>query len=207
MTWIFLALYGLCAVIHLIFCLLPNGRKGQNFTKVFLMPLLLLAIIWADGPTLVKAALFLGWLGDIFLLVPEKKAFFLAGLISFLAGHACYIPALFPMRRLNFPFLLLLAAVMIAVGILLYLSIRRNLPGDMKIPGIAYLTVILTMAWSAFSTGQPLLLLGATFFVVSDYTLVRRLFIRQNWYSDFAVMLTYLLAQFLLAAGLCGIFG
>ncbi len=207
MTWIFLALYGLCAVIHLIFCLLPNGRKWQNFTKVFLMPLLFFAVIFADGPTLVKAALFLGWLGDIFLLVPEKKAFFLAGLISFLAGHACYIPALFPMRKLTIPFLLLLAAGMIAVGVFVYLTIRRNLPGDMKIPGIAYLTVILAMAWSAFSTGQPLLLLGATSFVVSDYTLARRLFVRQNWYSDFAVMLTYLLAQFLLTAGLCGIFG
>ena len=207
MTWTFLVLYGLCAVLHLIFCLLPNGRKWQNFTKVFLMPLLLLAVIWADGPALVKAALFLGWLGDVFLLSPDKKAFFLAGLVSFLAGHACYIPALFSMRRLSLPFLLLLAAGMIAVGILLYLTIRPSLPGDMKLPGIAYLTVILAMAWSAFSTGQPLLLLGAASFVVSDYTLARRLFVRQHWYSDFAVMLTYLLAQFLLTAGLCGIFG
>lgn len=206
MTWILLALFGLCAAAHLIFCLLPDARRWQDFTKVLLMPALLLIVIWADGPALVKAALFLGWLGDIFLLHPDKKPFFLAGLVSFLAGHACYIPAMFPMRRFSLPVLLLLAAGLILVGIILFLTIRRSLPGDMMLPAMAYLAIILAMAWAAFSTGQPMLVLGAVSFVASDYTLARQLFVRKYRYGDFFVMLTYLLAQFLLAAGLCGIF-
>ena len=206
MTWIFLAGFGLCAAVHLVFCLLPDARRWRDFTKVLLMPALLLAVILADGPILVKAALFLGWLGDIFLLKPDKKPFFLAGLVSFLAGHACYIPAMFPMRRFSLPVLLLLAAGFIAVGGILFLTIRRSLPGDMKLPGIAYLAIILAMAWAAFSTGQPVLILGAVSFVASDYALARQLFVRKNRYGDFFVMLTYLLAEFWLAGGLCGMF-
>ena len=175
MTWIFLAGFGLCAAVHLVFCLLPDARRWRDFTKVLLMPALLLAVIVADGPVLVKAALFLGWLGDIFLLKPDKKPFFLAGLVSFLAGHACYIPAMFPMRRFSLPVLLLLAAGFIAVGGILFLTIRRSLPGDMELPGIAYLAIILAMAWAAFSTGQPVLILGAVSFVASDDTLARQL--------------------------------
>ncbi|HIQ57918.1 MAG TPA: lysoplasmalogenase [Candidatus Merdivicinus intestinavium] len=205
MSWIFFALYGVCSAAHLWFCLRP-GRRWQDFTKVLLMPLLLTAAIWAGSPLLLQAALFLGWLGDVFLLYPERPALFLAGLGCFLAGHVCYIPALFPQRRLDVLPLVLLGAVLAAVGAGLFFSLRRDIPRGMTIPSLAYLIVILAMAWTAFATLKPAFLAGAALFIASDYILARGLFRSKGRYGDFVVMLTYLSAQFLLTMGLCGFF-
>ena len=97
-------------------------------------------------------------------------------------------------------------AVLAAVGAGLFFSLRRDIPRGMTIPSLAYLIVILAMAWTAFATLKPAFLAGAALFIASDYILARGLFRSKGRYGDFVVMLTYLSAQFLLTMGLCGFF-
>lgn len=205
-----LTVYGALTVAHLIFCLSRRPR-WQNITKVFLMPVLLTGYLLAD-PTvswLAVAAILLGWGGDVLLLWPEKKPFFLAGLISFLGGHICYAVVMgLSMGELRPLVAVGSALALIGLGVIAYGTLSRRL-GEMKIPVIGYLTVILAMTWTAvmvFSNGPALasgcLLAGALCFVTSDYMLARELFVHRHRWGDFAVMLTYTSAQLLLVIGL-----
>lgn len=229
MNTVLLALFLTACAAHLLFCLLEKPLP-QKITKVLLMPLLLLWL-WAASPELpwlVAAAVACGWLGDVLLLWPDRQPCFLGGLAAFLIGHGFYVIALVEaIDRWPSPLTLLVAGiVLIAVGGAAYATLRRNL-ADMRLPVIAYLLVILTMAffavagffspristlqylpagWALWNTPRGLACLGAASFVVSDYLLARSLFLRRFAKCDFWVMLTYLAAQFLLAASLAGIF-
>lgn len=207
MAYLWIGCYGAACFVHLFFCWRGNCRRGQDITKILLMPLLLLSV-FSTGfcPPLVLLALFFGWLGDILLLRPDRKPFFLGGLVSFLIGHACYIPALLSIGSYSFPKSLLAALVLLCLGGAAYASLYSHVPRELHLPVVFYLLTILGMAYTALHTMETLLLAGAVCFVCSDYILARALFIRRARYSDFIIMLTYLTAQFCLAWGLCGQF-
>ena len=198
----FLIAYAAVSLIHLFFCWNGGHARLRDGTKVLLIPLLLGAAVCGGGPPLLWAALILGWLGDVLLLWPDKPAFFLGGLASFLAGHGCYIPLLLGKRALPWGWAAVIGAALAGLGAAVYLSLGKSLPGTMKLPGLAYLAVILSMAFSAWLSGVPVLIFGAMLFVLSDYILARGLFVRKLPRGDFLVMLTYLLAQALLSLGL-----
>ena len=199
MQW-FLAAYGAVSLIHLFFCWSGRSTLWQKGTKVLLMPLLLGAVACSGkGPALLWAALTLGWIGDVLLLWPDRPAFFLGGLVSFLAGHGCYIPLLLGKRALPWGWAAVIGAALAGVGTAAYLSLRKSLPRWMKLPALAYLTVILAMAFSAWLSSVPALIGGAMLFVLSDYLLARGLFVRKLPRGDFLVILTYLLAQALIS--------
>lgn len=230
MNTVLLLLFLAACAAHLLLCLLEKPLP-QKVTKVLLMPLLLLWL-WAASPELpwlVVAAVVCGWLGDVLLLWPDRQPCFLGGLAAFLIGHGFYVAALVnAIGRWPSPLALLVTGIVLAaVGGAAYSTLRRNL-ADMRLPVIAYLVVILTMAFFAVAgffsphistlqylpggrarlwfTPQGLACLGAASFVVSDYLLARSLFLRRFAKCDFWVMLTYLAAQLLLAASLTGIF-
>lgn len=212
-----LILYCVVAAVHLFFCLYQKDSLPRAITKCLMMPLLLLLYLLtaqAVSPWII-AAILLGWGGDIFLLIPGKKVFFLAGLSSFLLGHAAYVAEIIQRLGakggLSWPVLACLAAIFLLIGIAAYFSLHKHLKSDMKAPVIAYLVVILTMATCAGCYAFPFqgglapnfVFFGALFFVLSDYMLARSLFISEKKYSTFIVMLTYLAAQLLLVLGLC----
>ena len=78
----------------------------------------------------------------------------------------------------------------------------------MRIPVLAYALVISVMLWMALqllrgtSSFRWYIVLGALFFVVSDSLLSIQLFYSSFELAHFYVMLTYLLAQFLLVFGI-----
>lgn len=209
---IFVIYLAVC-MVHVMACLYEN-QKLRIFTKPLLMPLLLAVYCLKAGAGfswMVCLAVFFGFLGDTLLLVPDRKPFFLGGLAAFLVGHLFYGAALIR-HSLGFPSavtMIVLGTALVIIGIAAYFSLHRNL-GEMKIPVIAYLTVILGMAFFAGcyflgrapSAAGVMVPIGAACFVISDYLLARSLFLKRFPQSDFWVMLTYLLAQTGLAMGL-----
>lgn len=143
--------------------------------------------------------------GDVFLMLNKK--YFIAGLLSFLLGHVCYLIG-FSLPQPRFSWIVLMGALGLALAATW--MFRRLTAGmaakeqrSMKWPVFAYILVISLMALSALSTiGYwhlvPALLasLGALLFVCSDSMLAWNLFLTPWPHGRLLVMLTYHLGQF-----------
>lgn len=207
-----LAAYAVVAGLHLLFCA-TGTNAGKTITKVLLMPMLLcyyLLATWSVYP-LAIAAILLGWSGDILLLWPKKRICFLSGLGCFLLGHICYSAMMgcwIGNLLTILPGVLISGVVLGGVGYAAYRTLAGSIAG-MRAAVIAYLVVILLMTWIAFwslltdqGCSGKLLFAGGVCFVISDYILARETFLRQHRWGDFAVMSTYVAAQFFLVCGL-----
>jgi uncharacterized membrane protein YhhN len=115
--------------------------------------------------------------GDVALMFESSKAFVI-GLVLFLLAHVVYSIA-FTVPNGFHPQDLISAAVLLAVGVAVYLFLKPGL-GSMKGPVILYIVVICVMVnravstffGDAFSTTQAwLMTLGATLFWLSDLLL------------------------------------
>ncbi len=120
--------------------------------------------------TLVIVGLLFSLAGDILLMLPFDL--FVFGLISFLIAHLIYIAAFQAKRPWRVSWLP--ALLVIAYGVIVYLVLAPGL-GDMTVPVIFYIVVILTMAYVAWDQWdhhkEPwamLALIGALLFVLSD---------------------------------------
>ena len=106
------------------------------------------------------------------------------------------------------PAVLISGLILAGVGYAAYRTLAGSVAG-MRAAVIAYLVVILMMTWIAFlalltdqDCSGKLLFAGGVCFVISDYILARETFLRQHRWGDFAVMSTYIAAQFFLVCGL-----
>lgn len=133
-------------------------------------------------------------------ILPDR---FLAGLVSFLIAHLFYIWAF--TSGAGFGFSLGPVVPLTLYGIFMCF-ILMPYAGNMKLPVIVYMTVILVMAWQAWEqwgvTGERETLLaaiGAALFLISDSLLAVNRF-RIQFKSALALILgTYFAAQWLIA--------
>lgn len=195
------------------------GSFGLSLLRHFTKPSILLALFIyfalngksLERPTyiLMLAALFLSWLGDVFLMYDAiSPNYFILGLIAFLTAHLLYC-VIFAKRfsqQLTLPFWAVLV-LLIAYGGILFLQLQDGL-GKLQIPVIVYIAAILLMALTAFGRkgmvnveSFKLVFLGALFFIVSDSILAVNKFLFSVPYSHILVMGTYATAQFLIAKG------
>jgi uncharacterized membrane protein YhhN len=163
---------------------------------------------------LVILAFFFSWAGDLLLMFGSKsEIFFFAGVGGFFLSQVTYIQAF---RKFSLtgekgrisrnpwwilPFLIYL------VGIYVYLY--PHLEGIMKPVVALYAISLIGMSAAAFNRQGRMddrsflvLFCGALFFVISDSLLAINKFAVQIPYSGFWVMLTYMLAQYLIMIGL-----
>lgn len=204
----------LCAV-HLTACRLKlNTLRG--ITKPFLM--LTLAFWYLDAAieprVLIFAALILGMIGDIFLLFTENPYLMKGGMAAFGLGHICYIVSF--IKDIGHSDPVVLVCTIAGYGILaaiLYHSFRKIMPKAMIPPSAAYILLIFLMSASALlrfasepSAGRFLAAAGSFLFILSDTLLTALLFKPDTKQGNFSVMLTYILAQALIAAGMADIF-
>ena len=159
----------------------------------------------------VVMALFFSWLGDVFLMFQEiYSIYFIIGLASFLIAHVLYV-VIFRRTNDNFKpraFTFATGFLLIIYGILLVFLLWPGL-GEMKIPVVLYTGVILAMALSALfrqAEGSSLVLVGAILFVSSDSLLALNKFSESFTGARFWIMATYILAQFLITAGMINYF-
>lgn len=149
---------------------------------------------------LVVAGLLCSLAGDVFLMLPRDR--FVAGLLSFLFAHLFYAAAFArggwrPSVRACVP-LLIYGASMLA---LLWPRLGR-----LRAPVVAYVLVILLMAWAALcrwlaagSDGGALAAAGALLFVASDSALAWNRFGGGFRGAQAVVLGTYFAAQWLIA--------
>ena len=161
--------------------------------------------------TMVGALLF-SWMGDVLLLFPQL---FLYGLGAFLMAHICYVISFklsqtkpFEIGQVNFIRLFLYNLPIYLPAVIVYYLVSPNL-GEMKIPVIIYMLVILTMVTTArerFKKTNPAsfwqVFVGALFFMISDGILALNMFFKSFPESGVLVMGTYLLAQLLIVMGI-----
>jgi alkylglycerol monooxygenase len=147
------------------------------------------------------AALALSLAGDVFLMLPGG---FIAGLVSFLVAHLCYL-ALFRQGVPWFPSRAALATTLV-LGAGMYAVLFAFLPPALKLPVAAYVLVICTMAAQAIGRAVVLrdlpavgVAFGAAFFMASDTLLAINKFALPLPASQFWVLSTYYVAQVLIA--------
>lgn len=153
--------------------------------------------------TWMVIGLVLSLAGDVFLMLDEK--WFVAGLASFLLGHIAYIVGLQLAPRSWGWTAVGLAVVLVAIAVVGRKVVQGVAAGghrEMVGPVIAYLVVISAMVVSAFGTGSPRAIAGASLFYVSDATLAWNRFLEQRRFGPLAVMVTYHLGQIGLVAWL-----
>jgi uncharacterized membrane protein YhhN len=203
-------IFAAVSLLHLVSILL-NRRLLQNLSKVFLIPILMVIYITAAGVFQVTAllALIFGWGGDTLLLNGKHLRFFLLGLSSFLAGHICYVATML-IQAGKIEGIVLVISVIAAVP-LVYLVYRIIKPSKvMKIPVLVYEAVIMLMSMSCLQlfvsrrdTVAALIFGGSLFFLFSDALLGYGRFRKKLKYGNFLVMLSYIIAQGGIVAGLC----
>jgi uncharacterized membrane protein YhhN len=124
------------------------------------------------------AALALGLLSDVFLMLPRDM--FLAGLVAALFEHVAYIAG-FRTRQLDVG-LLAVAAVIALVSVAVFLppihrALRAGHPG-LVWPVFAYVAVFVVMVACAGGTGSLVALAGALLFFYSDAILAWNRFVK-----------------------------
>ncbi len=150
---------------------------------------------------LIVVGLGFSLLGDVFLMLPSDR--FIPGLLSFLTAHLCYIAAFTAGR--GFGFTIWLMAAFVLFGATLYRLLWSGL-GEMQLPVLGYILVIMTMGWQAWEryldAGGLLALsagIGALLFAVSDSILAWQRFRKHFNIARLLVMITYYTAQLLIA--------
>ena len=142
--------------------------------------------------------------GDIFLMLPSDQ--FIAGLISFLIAHIMYIIAFMRGRPRQYKFILLIPFVI--YGIIIFSMLSAHL-GNLKIPVLVYIVVILIMGWQAtdrwrFYRDQATLiaLVGAMLFILSDTILALNRFRAAFELGRLLTLSTYFTAQWFIACSI-----
>jgi uncharacterized membrane protein YhhN len=192
------------AAIHIRAEYLGPNRHIHIFKPLVMVCIVLIAFIGQTAPPLYKyliiAGLFFSMAGDVLLMPPWNR--FVAGLIAFLVGHLLYIAA-FGSQINALTWWPLLPLVIFGIAIYTFLAPSLN---KMKIPVLAYVIVILAMAWLGWmywlqttTLGALLAFAGAIFFVISDSILATNRFRMQFKPGRLLNLATYFIAQWLIA--------
>ncbi len=185
----------------LIFCIAVyyDNILLRTITK----PIPLLILIFSLKPTshykkFILAGFILSLAGDIFLL--KILDLFILGLASFLLAHIAYIVA-FVKRSKKIDLISFTISYAIAT-VLAYLFFPHL--GDMFVPVIVYIYVIITMVWRAYmqrkyNKAAVFALIGAVLFAISDTNIAYTKFIQDYNFSKIVTIILYWSSQFLIA--------
>lgn len=205
-------LFCLIFFMHIVFIKIKN-KKGCYYTKPLLMPLLAIYYVLsvAQVNKFIVIALVFGFLGDVFLMWPQRKNNFLVGLGAFLLGHFCYV--LLFTQKISFikdvpVWFYLITIIYVAIAVTLMKKLTMYL-GDMKVPTYIYMAVILFMSFSSvvriwvmdMSIAFLLPFIGSLLFLVSDTMLGFYTFKGKFKNGEIYIMITYVLAQALIVGG------
>lgn len=203
------------SLLYLLILLL--GYESLDlFLKPALIPILGFGVyLFRKFPTknALLLALLFSWIGDVILLFADiAEIYFILGLVSFLIAHIIYcvlfnnqIKTKVPENRIIFG----IGSLIIALYLIGMLSLLLPSLGELKIPVTVYASVISIMVLFAFNgffiwknPGNKYVFIGAIVFVISDSILAMNKFYAPIERSSFLIMLTYLVAQYLIVVGI-----
>ena len=155
LKWVFPVFLAVLAIVHLISCWRGDDDLRKP-TKVALMPVVALAYLaFSCTPSLwVVAGLLFGCLGDLFLLWPLKKKFFVLGTSSFFLGHVCYLIFIYThyVIRVGWVWIVVISAVYAAGAAFVYANSRRNIPRALRPLALAYMLMLCVLSVSPAAT-------------------------------------------------------
>jgi len=184
--------------------------SGNEIIETYAKPMLLtlLAVVYlvsVDRPIFwYVLGMFFCFVGDV-LLMFKGANFFMYALGAFLLGHIVYIKITtsFLPKDLTVKMITSAFPFVVFFGVLMYL-IYPNL-NEMLIPVVVYGVTISTFGSVAFlnyrsekSTENLWLFIGAILFILSDSLIALHKFYEPNDLYGASIMITYILAQFLI---------
>ncbi len=175
----------------LIAYFIPNSKHLNRPTK----NLTLLALIFSV-------------IGDMFLMyTDESPNYFTSGLVAFLLAHIMYILVFLKKRNPKVKPYGFIALIILYGSILFY--VLKNGLGNMLIPVLVYMLVILIMATTAFwrkgnvnKQSFYLVFIGALFFIFSDSLIALDKFYIPITLARTGIIITYAFAQLLIVSGI-----
>jgi uncharacterized membrane protein YhhN len=186
---------GLAALANWWSRLRPNDRLetwSKPLTTVFVIGLALVSGAPTGQIVVAVVALTLCLAGDVALMPAIDK--FVVGLAAFLLGHLVFIVLFVQYGLESAPFAgsaVILAALLAATAGNVIVQGAAHADPKLKLPVLAYLVIISSMAVVGWSTAMPWVIAGTTLFVVSDSILGWRQFVNQKSWMPLAVMVTY----------------
>lgn len=197
--------YALVSALHVI----VNHQETAlaTPTKLALMPLLAIAVLWGLrgvdwGPatTLVLVAIFFSWLGDgagpFFPFFDDELPMML---LCFGIAHIAYI-VLF-MRHLSLRKMPAWSMIYLAWYVVLLWIMAPHI--GVLLPGVVIYGLVLGLTAASATRCNPVIAVGAAFFLASDTALAFRIFLPDavpQLFTD-SVMTTYTIGQGLIALG------
>lgn len=205
------ALFFILGVINLTGHLLAQ-EDLIVYSKVLLMPLLLYYVYESTRETvtfrtlLLAVAIIFSWGGDIALIYPR---YFLLGVGLFLIAQITYSYLFLKSTTQSVSFNLLRILPFVLYATLLFYLVLPD-AGDMKIPVIVYGICLLAMGYTASlrkgltqNQSFKVTLSGAVLFIISDSLIALSKFTGTTIpHSGFLIMLTYIIAQYLIVEGM-----
>lgn len=195
-----------------LFCLIDffgiylDKQLLVNFAK----PMLMITLFWyyySNAKKLNKyfvLGLFFSFLGDI-LLLGDGEMYFVFGLFFFLIAHVFYIIMVLKIIQITKPKEFIIAGVPFFLLFLVLMNVLYAGLGVMKIPVIIYAVTIsffgivsLILYLKAKTKISLLLLVGVLTFIASDTILALNLFYKKQSFYPLLIMMTYVLAQYLI---------
>ncbi|MEY9980153.1 putative membrane protein YhhN [Lysinibacillus sp. RC79] len=193
----FIILFGLYYIFFL-------SHIPENLILIFkVIPMLLIIILAATPKNLgIKKYQLLIVIGLVFCMIGDYTLqWFLIGLTSFLIGHIFYIIAFFSTNERQVPTWAKIVLLVYGASMAVWIAGTVFSSGEvvLGIAVIAYISVILTMGWTAIRTGSTFATIGALLFISSDSYLSINKFVMPLPFSHEIIMLTYYSAQILIA--------
>lgn len=202
----------ICAA--LVSALLVGDRRGDQQLKWLFKPAASVAFIalafhggalGTDYGRWILVGLVFCLAGDVFLVARGPTAF-LAGMSAFALGHLAYIGAF---AAIGSPLSLITGITLLAVSAPVVLILRWLWPhlSAFRYPVAFYCMIITFMVVASFATRNPgggapywLAVAGAVGFAISDISVARDQFVRQEFFNRLWGLPLYYAAQLLLAA-------
>lgn len=211
----FYKIYIAFSILYLII-LLSGYERFDLFLKPILIPIIGFGVYFhRKFPTknTLLSGLILSWIGDVILLFTDLgEIYFILGLLSFLTAHIIYCVLFNKQRKVRKKqnrSLFIFGSILIALYLIGMVSFLMPFLGNLEIPVTIYASIISIMLLFAFNgflvwekPGNLLIFLGAFFFIISDSILAINKFYAPIPKSSFFIMLTYLLAQYLIVIGI-----
>ena len=211
LVYVFLGLFVVASILQLAFAFIEN-QKLRRKEKILCMMMLGIAAIFAfPNHPLIYIGAFLGMIGDFCVL---KKKTFNVGVVAFFLGHLAYIfECMFMIigeeniRWFNHASFIM---TYIVVALFMFAMCRKfakrhtmlnNFAQSFYFAILAVYIPVFTFAVVKVGSFMFLSLIGSVVFIISDSILVVTHFGRKFKRYDFYIMLTYLLAEFLIVSG------
>ncbi len=198
-------------LLELIFAFLEKETLRKIIKPFCMLSLTFILISLNLTNPILYIVIGLGFLGDICLIYKKtNKIIFSLGILFFFVGHIlyCYLFA----SKLNYQIDLWVYISLVVFGLLTPLLSYKTLHPLVKeytIPGTYYFYILLMdLLFSTFlmvsntSINTILIFVGVLLFILSDTILSFTTFIMDVKRRDFYIMLTYLIAQSLIAINL-----